>query len=84
MWAWQLGGTDEPVLVQAGVAPGIDFKVIVDDTRPLIFACPPDLTTSVVITTSKQKKCCVALLQMPVVCKMHRNNIVRMGTTPMR
>lgn len=42
MWAWQLGGTEEPILVQAGVVPGIDGKVIVDDTRPLVLPCPPE------------------------------------------
>lgn len=41
-WAWQLNGTEELILAQAGIVPGIDGKVILDDTRPLILACPPE------------------------------------------
>ena len=41
-WAWQLDGTEELILAQAGTVPGIDGKVIVDDTRPLVLACPPE------------------------------------------
>ena len=41
-WAWQLVGTDKLILAQAGTVPGIDGKVIIDDTRPLVLACPPE------------------------------------------
>ena len=41
-WAWQLEGAEELILTQAGTVPGIDGKVVIDATRPLVLACPPE------------------------------------------
>jgi hypothetical protein len=41
-WGWQLDGKDTPFLVLAGITPGIEGKVIKDETRPLTLSVPPE------------------------------------------
>lgn len=41
-WAWTLEGQDEPLLVRTGVVPGIDGRVIEDETSLLMLAIPPE------------------------------------------
>lgn len=44
MWAWRLEGKEGIILVKSSVIPGIDGRVIIDETTPLLLAIPPEFT----------------------------------------